>query len=138
MQQDKNREFGITGAINMSSINNNPKAEGTADIISVAKKQRVDKFAFEFTGYIRIVKDGIYTFYTQSDDGSRLFIDDEEVVDNDGDHGTVEKEGKATLKKGFHKIQVKYFDSGGGNELKVLIQPEGGEKAEAVASLLFH
>ena len=60
------------------------------------------------------------------------------MVDNDGDHGTVEKSGKAALRKGLHKIRVIYFDSGGGNELKVLIQPEGGVKTELPAALLYY
>ncbi len=126
-----------TGHISLAAINNDPKAAGSTDIISLAKKQRADKFAFEFAGYIRIAKDGVYTFYTRSDDGSKLFIDDEEVVDNDGDHGTVEKEGKAALKKGFHKIRVVYFDSGGGNALQVLMQPKDGIKKEIPGSMLF-
>lgn len=125
--------------INMvSSFKTDLISSGVADIISVAKKQRADKFAFDFLGYIKIEKDGIYTFFTQSDDGSKLFIDDEEVVDNDGDHGTVEKIGKAALKKGYHKIRVTYFDSGGGNELKVLIKPEGGTKTEVPATVFYH
>lgn len=115
-----------------------PVETGIADIISVMNKKRVDKFAFEFTGYIKIAKDGVYTFFTQSDDGSKLFIDEEEVVDNDGDHGTTEKEGKAALKKGYHKIRVTYFDSGGGNELKVLVQPQAGIKQELGKAMLFH
>lgn len=124
--------------ITMNSIKDAPKTSGNTDIISVAKKQRADKFAFDFAGYIKIEKDGVYTFFTQSDDGSKLFIDDEEVVNNDGDHGTTEKEGKVALKKGYHKIRVTYFDSGGGNELKVLIKPEGGIKMEIPATVLYH
>jgi hypothetical protein len=42
------------------------------------------------------------------------------------------------LKKGFHKIKVLYFDSGGGNSLKVLMQKEGGAKMEIPKELLFH
>ncbi len=123
--------------ITMNSIKDAPKTSGNTDIISVAKKQRADKFAFDFAGYIKIEKDGVYTFFTQSDDGSKLFIDDEEVVNNDGDHGTTEKEGKVALKKGYHKIRVTYFDSGGGNELKVLIKPEGGIKMEIPATMYY-
>lgn len=130
--------FEPTGKIDLSSINNNPTSIGITDIISNNKKQRTDKFAFEFTGYIKIDKDGIYTFFTDSDDGSKLFIDDEEIVNNDGDHGNVEKSGKAALKKAFHKIKVLYFDSGGGNALKVSMQPEGGIKIELSKELLFH
>ena len=125
--------------INMiSSFQTDLISSGITDIISLAKKQRTDKFAFEFTGYVKIDKDAVYTFYTQSDDGSKLFIDDEEVVDNDGDHGSVEKDGKAALKKGYHTIRVMYFDSAGGNDLKVLIKPEGGSKTLLPDSMLFH
>ena len=52
--------------------------------------------------------------------------------------GNVEKNGTAALKKGFHKIKILYFDSGGGNSLKVSMQPEGGAKQEISPSLLFH
>jgi hypothetical protein len=130
--------FEPTGIIDLSSINDNPTSTGIADIISNNKKQRADKFAFEFTGYIKIDKDGIYTFFTGSDDGSMLYIDDDEIVNNDGNHGNVEKSGKAALKKGFHKIKVLYFDSGGGNSLKVSLQPPGGKKEVMAAALLFH
>ncbi|HMK16650.1 MAG TPA: alpha-L-fucosidase [Chitinophagaceae bacterium] len=132
------RYFEPKGKIDLSSINNNPTSTGIADILSNNKKQRTDKFAFEFTGYIKVEKDGIYTFFTDSDDGSMLYIDDEEIVNNDGDHGNVEKNGKAALKKGYHKIKVLYFDSGGGNSLKVSMQSEGGKKEVIPAALLFH
>jgi alpha-L-fucosidase len=132
------RYYEPAGIINMSSISTTSKTEGTTNIISLDKKQRTDKFAFEFTGYIKIAKDAVYTFYTQSDDGSKLFIDDEEVVNNDGDHGAEEKSGKAALKKGYHKIRVTYFDSGGGNELKVFIQADSEIKKELGKEILFH
>jgi alpha-L-fucosidase len=111
---------------------------GIASVVSHNEKQRTDKFALLFEGFIKIDKDGAYEFFTSSDDGSKLFIDELEIVDNDGDHGTVEKSGKAFLRKGLHKIKVQYFDSGGGNELRVHIQPEGGRKVEVPASILFH
>ena len=109
---------------------------GYTDVFSLKEKNRTDKFVFYFKGFVNIEKTGLYHFYTASDDGSKLFIDDIEIVDNDGDHGTVEKSGRAYLKKGHHKIRVVYFDSGGGNELKVSMQPEGGKKEEIPARLL--
>ncbi len=124
--------------ISLESVNATAKTSGIANTISLEKKERKDKFAFLFDGYIRIMKDGIYTFYTQSDDGSKLFIDDIEVVNNDKEHGTEEKSGRTALKKGFHKIKVVYFDSGGGNSLKALVQPGGGKKEEISPAVLFH
>ncbi len=126
------------GKIDMDALKADPVTSGTTDLITLGKKQRPDKFAFEFSGIIKIDKDAVYNFFTASDDGSKLFIDDIEVVDNDGDHGTVEKSGRAALKKGFHKIKVLYFDSGGDNELKVFLQPEDGTKEEIRADHLFH
>jgi alpha-L-fucosidase len=127
-----------SGKIDMNFMALSPVNSGVADVISIAKKQRQDRFAIEFNGYIKIDRDGIYNFFTLSDDGSKLFINDIETVNNDGDHGTEEKSGKAALKKGFHKIRVLYFDSGGGNELKAYMQPEGKRKEEIPASILFH
>jgi alpha-L-fucosidase len=124
--------------ISLESVNANAKTSGIANTISLEKKERKDKFAFLFNGYIKIAKDGIYTFFTSSDDGSKLFVDDMEVVNNDSEHGTLEKSGRAALKKGFHKIKVVYFDSGGGNSLQALIQPEGGKKEEISPAILFH
>jgi hypothetical protein len=127
------------GKIDMNALTApQPAKKGLASIISLDEKQRADKFAFLFEGYIRINKDGAYTFYLASDDGSKLFIDEIEIIDNDGDHGTVEKNGKAFLRKGYHKIKVMYFDSGGGNELKVSMQGEDGKRTDIPAVLLYH
>lgn len=67
-----------------------------------------------FNGYFQVRKDGIYAFYTYSDDGSTLSIDDYLVVDNDGLHSRTEKTGSVALRKGWHKFTLRYFDSNGG------------------------
>jgi alpha-L-fucosidase len=127
------------GKISLESIQNSPvKKEGIANTISEKVKQREDKYALQFDGYIKINDDGIYTFSTVSDDGSKLFIDGEEIVNNDGEHGAVEVSGKAALKQGLHKIKVVYFDSGGGNELSVYWSFANKEKVPIPANALFH
>ena len=139
LQQGINyKYFQPEGNITMETLNTKTDETGVTNSISLEKKKRKDKFAFEFSGYIKIEKDGIYSFFLESDDGSKLFIDNEEVIDNGGYHGTVEKGGKAALRKGFHKIRVMYFDAGGGNSLKVSIQTNGEVKKEIPASLLYH
>ena len=67
-----------------------------------------------FTGYINVPQDGIYSFYTYSDDGSFIRIDDMTVVENDGPHSRQERSGQAALKKGLHKVEARYFDHSGG------------------------
>ena len=127
------------GKISLACIENSPvKKEGIANEISEKVKQREEKYALQFDGYIKINNDGVYTFSTLSDDGSKLFIDGEEIVNNDGEHGAVEAFGKAALKRGFHKIKVVYFDSGGGNELRVYWSNGNKEKESIPGNLLFH
>jgi hypothetical protein len=125
--------------VSLESIKNGTaKKTGTTNIISNSVKLRPEKFVLVFDGYIKIEKDGLYSFFTNSDDGSKLFIDDVEVVDNDGNHGNTEKNGKALLKKGFHRIKVLYFDGAGNNSLNVSMQADGGNKMIIPADVLFH
>lgn len=92
----------------------------------------------KFNGYIFIPETGNYTLSTLSDDGSKLFIDDELVVDNDGIHWMNEAYGAVTLEKGFHKINISYFDLTGGTILNCFIQKEGQKKEEISASQLYY
>jgi hypothetical protein len=81
--------------------------------------------ALVFQGFINIDKAGAYTFFTLSDDGSNLFIDDKQILDNDGDHGVQERQGTVNLTKGKHSIKVEYFNAGGGWFLNCLISGPG-------------
>lgn len=81
--------------------------------------------AVVFQGFINLKQDGLYTFSTLSDDGSKLYIDGNQIVDNDGDHGVQERQGAVTLTKGKHSIKVEYFNAGGGYFLNCLISGPG-------------
>lgn len=72
---------------------------------------RKDYWGVEFSGYIKVNESKLYKFYTGSDDGSQLYIDDVLVVDNDGDHSYLEASGGIFLEKGYHRIQLHYFES---------------------------
>ena len=78
-----------------------------------------DSFAFVFEGLIDIPHRGVYNFYTFSDDGSVLRINDELVVDNDGSHSLRRRDGKVALEAGLHKIEVIYFENYMGEFLEV-------------------
>jgi len=95
------------------------KKSGILKNISLEPAAVRDSFAFEFQAWIQIPKKAVYRFYTYSDDGSKLFIDGKEVVNNDGSHGAQRAEGKITLDEGFHDIRVLYFEDYMGNELEV-------------------
>ncbi|MCC9017472.1 family 20 glycosylhydrolase [Flavobacterium lipolyticum] len=99
------------------------------------KKERY--IGLKFDGYIYIPETANYTFSTLSDDGSKLFIDNELIVNNDGIHWLNEAYGVVKLEKGFHKFNISYFDQIGGTTLNCFIQPEGKEKQEISASQFY-
>jgi cytochrome c len=77
----------------------------------------MDNFLVVATGFIKIAKTDDYTFRITSDDGSRLFIGDKLLINNDGSHGNDAKDGNATLAAGFYPFRLEYFQGGGGKAL---------------------
>lgn len=78
-----------------------------------------DTFSIRYTGSIMIGTSGSYTFYTTSDDGSKLYINGILVVSNDGLHAPQERSGTISLTPGYHSIEVLFFENGGGETLIV-------------------
>ena len=70
---------------------------------------RVEWFAIDYTGRFWIETPGAHRFFLTSDDGSRLYIDGKQVIDNDGLHAPETASGIVTLKEGVHEIRVSYF-----------------------------
>lgn len=93
--------------------------EGTMGNFSIDEASSEDHFAYIFRTWINIPEKGVYRFYTYSDDGTRLRIDNKEVVDNDGGHNARLARGKVALDAGFHELCVLYFEDYMGQELEV-------------------
>ncbi|MEM9380693.1 MAG: PA14 domain-containing protein, partial [Planctomycetota bacterium] len=75
-------------------------------------------------GWVAVENAGTYRFRLTSDDGSRMFLDGERVVDNDGQHGPAAVTSEPlVLDAGEHALLVEHFDSGGGRVLKLEWQP---------------
>ncbi|MBM3435414.1 MAG: hypothetical protein FJY07_04245 [Bacteroidetes bacterium] len=114
-----------------------PVKTGIADNFDLSLKVKVDYYGFAFNGFIQIPEDGIYEFSTDSDDGSRLYIDDLSVVNNDYLHGMLEVTGAIALAKGMHKIRVTFFEKGGQDDLKVYWKIPGQTTELIPGSALF-
>jgi PA14 domain-containing protein len=97
-----------------------------------------DHFYVRWTGLIRTPKDAKYTFYTESDDGSRLFIDGKQVVENSGLHPMEEKSGEIELKAGDHEIKVDLFENEGEVGVKLSWEAAGMTKEVVPDAALFH
>ncbi|MFP6724337.1 MAG: PA14 domain-containing protein, partial [Candidatus Poribacteria bacterium] len=94
-------------------------ATGVIPNFDISPRKQNDYFGFQFEGFVLLPEDGVYSFFTDSDDGSRLYIGSSLVVDNDGLHGINEETGSIALSAGYHPIRVTFFEKGGGNQLKV-------------------
>ncbi|HMC27116.1 MAG TPA: PA14 domain-containing protein, partial [Verrucomicrobiae bacterium] len=114
-----------------------PKSSGLIERFGIGDRKNKQHFGLRLTGVLTVPTDGNYTFYTDSDDGSRLFVDGSLVVQNDGIHGATEQKGEIELKAGEHPILVTYFNGGSGASLKVSYAGPGISKREIPSSALF-
>jgi len=111
---------------------------GITPSIDISKRSQDNHFGFVFEGFILIQEKGVYTFYTDSDDGSQLFIGDDLIVDNDGLHSMTEVSGSVALAAGYHPMRVTYFEKNGGNQLNVYFESVKIQKRFIPDNLLFH
>ena len=70
---------------------------------------RFEWFAIDYNGRFWIETPGVYRFSLLSDDGAKLYVDGRIIVDNDGLHPPMAREGGVKLKLGYHRIRVSYF-----------------------------
>lgn len=115
-----------------------PVKTGVTPTFDPSPRTREVEVGIAFAGYIEVPRDGVYTFYTRSDDGSSLSIGDTLVVDNDGLHGSAERSGSVALAAGNHPIRVLFFQRGGDIDLEVSYEGPGIDRRPVPADVLFH
>ena len=84
---------------------------------------RSEWFGIDYHGEFWIKTPGEYLFRLSSDDGARLIIDDQQIIDVDGIHPVTKREGRITLSAGKHTIHVPYFQ-GPPTSLALILQVE--------------
>lgn len=87
-----------------------------------------DDYALHFEGFLRIPADGEYTFYLGSDDGSRMWLGEQLVVDHDGLHGFTEKRLRLKLPKGDYPFRIVMFEQSGAESVRLSYESAGGVK----------
>lgn len=89
----------------------------------------LNNFFARFRGHINVPVNGTYTFYTRSDDGSLLYINGKEVVNNDGlKKEMTESKGDIKLESGVADVVVDFFAEQGKNGLYVEWQGPGMDR----------
>ena len=110
-----------------------PVATGQQAGFSLAPATRDERYGFRFTTRIDLPSAGEYTFYLKSDDGSKIKVNGQTVVDNDGLHGArLTKSGSVSLGAGLHDVEVMFFEKTGRNSL--LVEFEGPQTARQALS----
>jgi len=72
-----------------------------------------ENFFVRWTGLLRCPEDGLYNFYVESDDGCRLYVDQELAVDNSDGRAMEQRADRLTLKAGTHALRFEYFQGAG-------------------------
>ena len=106
------------------------------DLLKI-KGDRTNNYGIVFEGYIKVPKSGLYEATLSSDDGSKLYIDGEPVVDNDGLHANEAKKDRIVLEKGLHRIRVEFFQLGGDIALSLDLKTPSGKTIKATPKNLF-
>ncbi len=115
-----------------------PKKSGLTSNFNIEERENDGLFAFDFSGYIKIPRDGIYTFYLSTNDGGVLYMDGKRFIDDDGPHTATPSSRMVSLKAGTYRIGEKYFQMGGGFSNVVSWKGPGITKEVIPASVLFH
>src|SRR5580700_11108616 len=81
---------------------------------SFAPNQPIDHFSVRWTGYFVPQRSGDYKFFTSADDGVRLYIGDDTVIDDWQRHSqTVDSYGRHMEAGQAYKIRLEYFEAVG-------------------------
>lgn len=105
--------------------------QGTPDegfiVSNIKAPKETNAFGLRFSGYIEVPETDTYSFFFNCDDGGVLYIGDEIVVDNDGQHSAIMKSGQVVLEKGLHPFRLDFLEAGGGYTLKLQYSSMGNK-----------
>ena len=105
-------------------------------LFDISPRTRDTAFGFVFEGTLVVPQDGTYTFYLDSDDGSRLDVAGQSIVEYDGIHGQGnERNGNAVLSAGRVPIRLDYFQRQHGLGLSVAWSGPGVERRALSAAM---
>lgn len=84
-----------------------------------------DEFAVRIVGTLRAHADGEYLLRLSSDEGSRLYLNEELIIDHDGVHAMSSEQIAVELEAAYHPIEIFYFENSGTAGLHLEWLPPG-------------
>ncbi|ADB16019.1 autotransporter-associated beta strand repeat protein [Pirellula staleyi DSM 6068] len=110
---------GLGGTIERGGSNGNVYA-------GVGVNVGADNIGGRWVGKITVPENATYRFGTRSDDGSKLFINGTQVVDNNFSQGMTTRTGDIVLTAGVHDIEITYYEGNGGSGVQAFWQQLDG------------
>ncbi len=97
-----------------------------------------DHFSVRWTGLVEPKTSGMYTFYTNTDDGVRLWVNGQPLIDNWTNHAPTEDRGTIILQAGQkYDIKLEYFENTNGAVSQLMWSGPDQPKEVIPASQLF-
>lgn len=91
-----------------------PMKQGTTEKLDLNFAVKKDSFGVKFEGYLHIPKKDLYDLWITSDDGSKVYLDNQLLFDNDGLHSADNPVVKLVpLDAGFYQLRIEYFQKTG-------------------------
>ncbi|MBQ9702765.1 MAG: glycoside hydrolase family 3 C-terminal domain-containing protein [Bacteroidales bacterium] len=113
------------------------KSVGITPLITATLKEREDHFGLFFKGLMKVEQDGLYRLSLHSDDGSRLSLDGQALINLDRDGGG-SQEIWVSLEAGFHRLEVGFWDNFAEETIEVGLRGPGISVSNLPASMLYH
>jgi hypothetical protein len=106
--------------------------------LDLSARPREFGYAARFRGYLQVPSAGLYILRLRSCDGSRLYLDGQLAVDNDGVHGAWTRDSLGALAAGTHELRIEYFKNwaDGADELGLEWEGPGIARSPVPASAL--
>jgi Concanavalin A-like lectin/glucanases superfamily/PA14 domain len=88
--------------------------------VGMARTGTSTLYSARYTGQVKASFGETYTFYTQSDDGVRLYVNGQLLVDNWTLHSSTENSGTITLAaNSWYDVRLEYFQQNGNSVLQL-------------------
>ena len=84
-------------------------------------------FQIRWTGKYFAPTNGMYEFEAETNEGCRLWIDDQIVIDK-WVEGNKTYQGQIDLTSGLHTLKYEMYENAGGSKAKLYVTPPGGSK----------
>ncbi|HEX2533709.1 MAG TPA: fibronectin type III domain-containing protein, partial [Chitinophagaceae bacterium] len=126
-----------------------PVKTGMVSGVDMSPRTQNDNYSFLWEGFIRITQAGNYTFRTSSDDGSKMYIGAlngsaspynhtaTALINNDGLHGTQDRDATIALQPGVYPVAFTFFERGGGEVMNVSWSTPGSGGFSAIPNDVF-